>query len=63
MSRTLTPPLGAEITGTGVSPEFGVREALARVVDKGDLSADFAFSRRSAIAASWKNLGWAAAAL
>jgi anthranilate phosphoribosyltransferase len=37
--RTLT-PLAAEITGTGVSPEFGVREALARVVDRGDLSAD-----------------------
>jgi anthranilate phosphoribosyltransferase len=33
-------PLGAEITGMGVSPEFGVREALARVVDRGDLSAD-----------------------
>jgi anthranilate phosphoribosyltransferase len=36
----LTPPLGAEITGMGVSAEFGVKEALARVVDKGDLSAD-----------------------
>ena len=35
-----TPPLGAEITGMGVSPEFGVKEALARVVEKGDLSAD-----------------------
>ncbi|HEX4403643.1 MAG TPA: anthranilate phosphoribosyltransferase [Polyangia bacterium] len=33
-------PLGAEITGMGVSPDFGVREALARIVDKGDLSAD-----------------------
>ena len=30
----------AEITGMGVSAEFGVREALARVVDKSDLSAD-----------------------
>jgi anthranilate phosphoribosyltransferase len=36
----LTPPLGAEITGMGVSAEFGVKEALIRVVDKGDLSAD-----------------------
>ncbi|HEY2732318.1 MAG TPA: anthranilate phosphoribosyltransferase [Polyangia bacterium] len=33
-------PLGAEITGVGPSADFGVREALARVVDKGDLSAD-----------------------
>lgn len=40
--RTNT-PLGAEITGTGVSPEFGVKDALARIVDKGDLSADEMF--------------------
>jgi anthranilate phosphoribosyltransferase len=35
-------PLGAEITGMGGpgSPEFGVKEAVARIVDKGDLSAD-----------------------
>jgi len=33
-------PLGAEITGVGPSAEFGVREALARVVDRVDLSAD-----------------------
>jgi anthranilate phosphoribosyltransferase len=32
--------LGAEITGTGASAEFGAKEALARIVDKGDLSAD-----------------------
>jgi anthranilate phosphoribosyltransferase len=35
-------PLGAEITGMGGAGagEFGPREALARIVDKGDLSAD-----------------------
>jgi len=37
----MTPsPLGAEISGVGPSSDFGAREALARVVDKGDLSAD-----------------------
>jgi anthranilate phosphoribosyltransferase len=33
-------PMGPEITGVGASTSFGLREALARVVDKGDLSAD-----------------------
>jgi anthranilate phosphoribosyltransferase len=32
--------LGAEITGVGVNSDFGAREALARVVDKRDLTAD-----------------------
>jgi anthranilate phosphoribosyltransferase len=40
ITRSKTPPLGAEITGVGVSADFGVKEALARVVDKADLSAD-----------------------
>jgi len=35
-----TSPLGAEITSVGPSADFGPKEALARVVDKGDLSAD-----------------------
>ena len=40
MTTTTTQVLGAEITNMGVSPEFGPREALARVIDKEDLSAD-----------------------
>ncbi len=40
MSPRLTPPFGAEITNVGTPTVFGLKEAVARVVDKGDLSAD-----------------------
>jgi anthranilate phosphoribosyltransferase len=40
MTPRLTPPFGAEITNVGAPPTFGLREAVARVCDKGDLSAD-----------------------
>ena len=33
-------PLGPEITGVGASTSFGLREAIARVVDRADLTAD-----------------------
>ena len=40
MPPKLTPPFGAEITNVGAPPPFDLRQAVARVVDKGDLSAD-----------------------